>query len=264
MENNIELFDRYIDEMLTPAEKSAFEQRLRDDKAFASDFRIYLFVLDGIYKETEQDNMDFGTAMKNIGKKELARVLLSTKFHGIALERACRMATYEEELCCGYSEDENLTDEYGDEEVLESYEENIREAYFPEEKDKKRLRFRNLLWAGSIAAMFIIGLFTVFTVRQTQMNRIDDIIVAYNEIPTSDRGSVENASADIASLEDAYRNVAADDMQQGEEAGMRLALAYLKAHDRKKAEALLEELSERYAEDEEFAAQCRRILKQLE
>lgn len=262
MGNNIELFDSYIDETLTPSEKSAFEQRLKEDKAFASDFRLYLFVLEGIYKENEQDNMEFGAALKNISREKLKRVLLPTKFHGIRLERACRMVTDEENLCLGASCDEDLTDEYDDEEVPESYKEGIRVAYSPQKKGKKR--FRNLLWTGSIAAMFIIGLFTVFTVHRTQMDRMDDTIVAYNEIPTSDRGSAENRSADIASLEHAYNNAAPDDMQQGEEAGMRLALAYLKAHDRKKAKVLLEELSERYAEDEEFAAQCRRILKQLE
>ena len=44
---------------------------------------------------------------------------------------------------------------------------------------------------------------------------------------------------------------------------MRLALAYLKLHDRKKAKEILGELSVRFAEDEEFAAQCQNILNQL-
>ena len=44
---------------------------------------------------------------------------------------------------------------------------------------------------------------------------------------------------------------------------MRLAMAYLKNHDRKKAKTLLEELCEKYSDDEMFVGQCRRILNQL-
>lgn len=216
MENNIELFDGYIDETLSPEEKRAFEQRLKDDKEFAQEFRVYLFVLDGIYKEAEQENLDFGIAMKRIGKEDLKRILQRGK--------------------------------------------------------KKRFSFRNLLWAGSVAAMFIIGIFTVFTVRKAGMNRVDDLIVAYNDLPALNRGGepdilgekhFESRADDIVSLEKAYKAVPADEVQEGEEAGMRLAMAYLKKHDRKKAKALLEELCERYSDDPMFVGQCRRILNQL-
>lgn len=216
MENNIELFDGYIDETLSPEEKRAFEQRLKEDKEFAQEFRIYLFVLDGIYKEAEQENLDFGIAMKRIGKEDLKRILQRGK--------------------------------------------------------KKRFSFRNLLWAGSVAAMFIIGIFTVFTVRKAGMNRVDDLIVAYNDLPALNRGGepdilgekhFESRADDIVSLEKAYKAVPADEVQDGEEAGMRLAMAYLKKHDRKKAKALLEELCERYSDDPMFVGQCRRILNQL-
>lgn len=216
MENNIELFDGYIDETLSPQDKEAFEQRLKDDKEFAQEFRVYLFVLDGIYKEAEQENLDFGIAMKRIGKEDWKRILQRGK--------------------------------------------------------KKRFSFRNLLWAGSVAAMFIIGIFTVFTVRKAGMNRVDDLIVAYNDLPALNRGGepdilgekhFESRADDIVSLEKAYKAVPADEVQDGEEAGMRLAMAYLKKHDRKKAKALLEELCERYSDDPMFVGQCRRILNQL-
>ena len=216
MENNIELFDGYIDETLSPEEKRAFEQRLKDDKEFAQEFRVYLFVLDGIYKEAEQENLDFGIAMKRIGKEDLKRILQRGK--------------------------------------------------------KKRFSFRNLLWAGSVAAMFIIGIFTVFTVRKAGMNRVDDLIVAYNDLPALNRGGepdilgekhFESRADYIVSLEKAYKAVPADEVQEGEEAGMRLAMAYLKNHDRKKAKTLLEELCEKYSDDDMFVGQCRRILDQL-
>ncbi|MDE6027984.1 MAG: tetratricopeptide repeat protein [Muribaculaceae bacterium] len=270
--NNIELFDSYIDEKLSPAEKSEFEKRLKEDKQFSLDFRVYLFVLDGIYKEAEQDDVDFATAMKNIGKKDLVRVLLSTKFRGIHMEKALRTLGEEDKVMCGDS-DHPITDD-PEEEESRIYEEYCRmldstrpsksnKINSPIEKEKRRSPFRNILWIGSVAAMFIIGIFTVFTVRQTQMNRIDDIIAEYNYVSAFDRGSESFDHEDISILEKAYQNVPSDDIQSGEEAGMRLALAYIKDHDRKKAKKLLEELSERYAEDEEFVAQCQRILEQL-
>ena len=279
--NNIELFDSYIDETLTPAEKQAFEKRLKEDKQFASDFRVYLFVLDGIYKETEQDDIEFAAAMKNIGKEKLAWIFSSTKFHVIHLEKAQRGLSEEDKINmrCGASADDSINDEpYADESErneeynMASYSDITLHAHIVEdtdqdscqiEKKKRRFPFRNILWIGSVAAMFIIGLFTVFTVRQTQMNRIDDIIAEYNYVSAFDRGSESFDHEDISILEKAYQNVPSDDIQSGEEAGMRLALAYIKDHDRKKAKKLLEELSERYAEDEEFAAQCHRILEQL-
>ena len=75
MENNIEVFDRYIDGKLSAEEKLSFEQRLSSDNNFALDFRIYLFTLKGIYQEVDQDNIEFGVAMKTISKEELLRII---------------------------------------------------------------------------------------------------------------------------------------------------------------------------------------------
>ena len=75
MENKIELFDRYIDGDLKSEEKLAFDRRLSSDKSFATDFGIYLFTLKGIFQEAEQDNMEFGHAMKNISKEDLLHII---------------------------------------------------------------------------------------------------------------------------------------------------------------------------------------------
>lgn len=56
----------------------------------------------------------------------------------------------------------------------------------------------------------------------------------------------------------------ADDVQAQQDAGMRLAMAYLKVHDRAKACEMLNELSVRFADDADFAAQCRKIISQIE
>ena len=223
MENNIELFDRYIDGDLSADEKQAFDERIASDKAFRIDFRLYLFTLRGVCQEAEQENIEFGHAMKNISEAELMRII-------------------------GRSRQPRI----------------LRFSYMRE----------RLAWVASIAAVLIVGIFTVLNVRQTGMDRLDNTIVAYNYIPDSNRGwesitSDSNrgwesiTSDDIPTLEQAYKSAPTDDIQAQEEAGMRLAMAYLKVHDRKKAKELLNELSSRFADDEEFSAQCNRILNQL-
>lgn len=218
MENNIKLFDRYIDGDLSADEKQAFDERIASDKAFRIDFRLYLFTLRGVCQEAEQENIEFGHAMKNISEAELIRI--------IGRNRQPRM---------------------------------LRLSYLRE----------RLAWVASIAAVLIVGIFTVLNVRQTGMDRLDNTIVAYNYIPESNRGESvirgweDITSNDIPTLEQAYKSAPADDIQAQEDAGMRLAMAYLKVHDRKKAKDILTELSARFADDEEFSAQCNRILNQL-
>ena len=218
MENNIELFDRYIDGDLSADEKQAFDERIASDKAFRIDFRLYLFTLRGVCQEAEQENIEFGHAMKNISEAELMRI--------IGRNRQPRM---------------------------------LRLSYLRE----------RLAWVASIAAVLIVGIFTVLNVRQTGMDRLDNTIVAYNYIPESNRGESvirgweDITSNDIPTLEQAYKSAPADDIQAQEDAGMRLAMAYLKVHDRKKAKDILTELSARVADDEEVSAQCNRILNQL-
>ena len=100
-------------------------------------------------------------------------------------------------------------------------------------------------------------------VQQSGMDRLDDTIVAYNYIPDSGRGPEYITAKDIPSLEKVYLDAPSDDIQLQQEAGMRLAMAYLKIHDRKQARKILAELSIRFADDEEFTAQCNKILNQL-
>ena len=212
MGNNIELFDRYIDGSLSPEEKQNFNQKLNYDRNFLTDFRIYLFTLKGVCQEAEQDNLEFGHAMKNLSREELNRII-------------------------GRSPKPRV----------------LRLGYLRE----------RMAWAASIAAVMVIGIVTVFNIRQSGMERLDNTIVAYNYIPDSNRGWETITSSDIPSLENAYLTAPADDIQFQQDAGMRLAMAYLKMHDRKKAKEMLTELILRFADDEEFKAQCEKILNQL-
>lgn len=71
----IELFDRYITKQLSEEKRQEFDAKLKDDADFACDFIVYLFTVDGICKEAEQDNLDFGIAMKSLSKEQLLEIV---------------------------------------------------------------------------------------------------------------------------------------------------------------------------------------------
>ena len=71
----IDLFDRYIKNQLSEKELSDFNETLRSDKEFAEDFKVYLLCVDGIIREAEQDNLDFGHALKSISLEELKDII---------------------------------------------------------------------------------------------------------------------------------------------------------------------------------------------
>ena len=73
--DDIELFDKYIDMSLSDKERNEFEARLETDKAFKEDFLVYLAVADGVCREAEQDDADFGHALKNISDDQLWEIM---------------------------------------------------------------------------------------------------------------------------------------------------------------------------------------------
>jgi len=223
MEDNTALYDKYILSEMTPAEEAAFKRRLSSDTQFAKDFRIYLFTLKGIRQEVEQDNIELATALKSISKDELLRIIGRNKGPKF-----------------------------------------LRIPYLRE----------RMAWAASVAVVLIIGFTVVFQVNRHGQNTLDNTLVAYNYVPviSKDAGvrpinimelSDSELKAAIPALTAEYDNAPADDMETAEQAGMRLAMAYLKLHDRKQAIAVLEELTVRFADDAEFIAQCDRIIEQL-
>ena len=71
----IELFDNYINNQLSDAQRSEFDARLESDEEFASDFKVYLLTVNGICREAHQDNLDFGIAMKSLSKEKLKDIV---------------------------------------------------------------------------------------------------------------------------------------------------------------------------------------------
>ena len=73
--DNIDLFDKYIKGELSEEERQKFDTRMKTDKSFADDFKVYSAIVIGICKEAEQDNKDFEMAMKNISKEQLRETI---------------------------------------------------------------------------------------------------------------------------------------------------------------------------------------------
>ena len=71
----IELFDNYINNQLSDAQRSEFDARLESDEEFASDFKVYLLTVNGICREAHQNNLDFGMAMKSLSKEKLKEIV---------------------------------------------------------------------------------------------------------------------------------------------------------------------------------------------
>lgn len=77
--DNIELFDRYIRENFSQQERGEFDNRLKSDKEFAAEFKLFLFSANGICRETVQDDTDFGFAIKSLTKEQLREIVGTSK-----------------------------------------------------------------------------------------------------------------------------------------------------------------------------------------
>lgn len=223
MKDNIYLFESYLNGNISKEDKESFENRLHSDKQFASDFKVFLFTVKGICQEAEQDNIEFAKAMESIPQNQLKKII-------------------------------------GQEET-------------PERKRNPNIFRRQFAWIASIAAILIIGIFSIIQIEQSAGHQLDNIIVAYNPVPDISRNGEElpNISAMtgtelknyIPELEKEYRNAPADDIQAAEMAGMRLAMAYVRLHDRRNAKKILTEMKTQFADDPAFTERCDMIISQL-
>lgn len=75
----IDLFDRYISGKLSASETDDFKARLEAEPDFASDFKVYLLTVRGICQEADQDNAEFGHAMKSLSRKQLQTIIGKTE-----------------------------------------------------------------------------------------------------------------------------------------------------------------------------------------
>lgn len=220
----IELFDNYINNQLSDAQRSEFDAKLKADEKFASDFKTYLFTVDGICREAHQDNLDFGLAMKGLSKEKLKEII-------------------------------------GKRDVVEPTAASAERK--SEEVRPKVVRLRPWMWqAASIAAVVIIAFTVVFNIEKNARYSVDNAIYACADVnPDLVRGGGE--PIDISSMNDDELKVklpelaslyqSASTTDEIADYGYALAMAYLRLHDRDKAKEVLEQLVSRFNGNEDYA-----------
>lgn len=246
---NINLFDQYIFGELSAEEEKDFISRLKNDSELAVEFQTYLSVVKGVCLEAQQDDIEFGVAMKNISKEELREIMgprLRTSPH-IALNRA-------QEATSIVSPAEKIT--------------------------SKKTGLKSWIWqAASIAAVVVIAFTVVLNFEKRSRESVDNVIFNFysNDIAMISRGGEESVdprngeptatySSDPAKAIPALRKSfdSADDPQEIAIYGQLLALAYIKEHQRKEAQEVLETLINRltpYSPDwDETISECQTIL----
>jgi len=220
----IDLYDKYINDQLSEKERADFDARLESDENFASDFKVYLFTVDGICREAHQDNLDFGLAMKGLSKDQLKEII-------------------------------------GKQDVGSTAAASITESSGIEKT--KVLRFKPWMWqAATIAAVIIIAFTFILHIEKTARYSVDNAIYACAEInPDLVRAGVE--PIDVKSMSDDELKArlpelialyqAASNTDEVADNGYALAMAYLRLHDRDNAKAVLEQLVSRFDSNEEYA-----------
>lgn len=158
----IDLFDRYFNGELSEEENIRFKERLDEDEQFASDFKVYSMTVAGICKEANQDNADFGVAMKHLSKEQLYEIIgrkpksisredvVNRLQSRIVLNRAQRT-----ELSGAAAFDDIDDDEYSDD--------NHDDSSTPDVSDKKEsgnsLRLFTFIFIAIVILLMIISLF---------------------------------------------------------------------------------------------------------
>ncbi len=219
-----ELFDNYINNQLSDAQRSEFDAKLKADEEFASDFKAYLFTVDGICREAHQDNLDFGLAMKSLSKEKLNEIIGKQYV-------ALPAASYD------YSE--------------------------TEEVKPRVVRLRPWMWqAASIVAVIVIAFTVVYKVEQNSRNNVYDAIYACADV-NYDLARSGGKKIDITTLSDdelkakltelvsIYNSSHSDD--DVADNGTALAMSYIRLHDADKAKEVLNGLISRFKNNEEYA-----------
>lgn len=220
----IELFDNYINNQLSDAQRSEFDAKLKSDEEFASDFKAYLFTVDGICREAHQDNLDFGLAMKSLSKEKLKEIIGK---QDVALPAAASADSETEEV------------------------------------KHRVVRFKPWMWqVASIAAVVIIAFTVVFNIEKNARYSVDNAIYAFADV-NPDLARSGGEPIDISAMTDDELKVklheltalyqSASTTDEIADYGYALAMAYLRLHDRDKAKEVLEQLVSRFNGNEGYA-----------
>jgi hypothetical protein len=274
--DNQELFDRYINGELTEAERTDFDNRVKSDKDFAKDFRLHLFVVWGIRREAEQDNLDFGVAMKRLTKRQLQNIVtprrrsllnftFSDEFKYSRASysrrqhrnRVTENASYCEEDSPVYGADA----EFSTCAPAPAESETVEEGSAAEKKPKTVSFWPRVWQVSTVVAVVIVAFVSVFQIDKHNRYNVDNAIYesTVSDITPSRSGAVtidihelsdKELKSALPKLAEAYQS--ASDDEEIANNGYALALAYLRLHNREEARKVLNQLVERFENNELF------------
>ena len=234
--DNIDLFDKYIKGELSEKERHEFATRLKDEKRFADDFKVYSATVIGICKEAEQNNKDFEMALKNISKKQLCEII-------------------------GKNEGNRTVSSQATAKVVKTIKPNFLRTWM----------LQAACWAiiiGGSAIWIVLS-------EQNARYSVDNAIFACAEIDMDlarsggetielSNLSVKDVKSKIPIIESIYHESKTDD--EIADNGFVLSMAYLKIHDRDKAINILRELIAKFSSNENYEGYVKKwqtILNQL-
>ena len=244
-------------------------------------------IIDGLIKESEQDNADFENAMRSMSDDAFYDIILG-------LNPVDEVSTEEYEL---HDEPKSVNDECcysmivpdGEESIVSENASNmhyrlgrrgpsnqpITHASEPDfaARDKKSLWHRVRPWiisavcAAAVITAVIIPVSNHFNARlcdnalyvsEVYMNQ-ENLYIPTQQMP------LDKVESELPALEQYYeaykqQNVASEDLQR---AGCELATAYLRLHKRSDAVKVLNDLAEQF-KGTDFGTQCATLVKTLE
>lgn len=288
---NINLFDQYIFGELSAEEEKDFISRMKNDSELAVEFQTYLSVVKGVCLEAQQDDIEFGVAMKNISKEELREIMgprlrtspfnnehdraLCATFASTKADLHIDLSGWDDvptEIACESSVAEDTPEYLASKPVVNS----------AEKAASKKTGLKSWIWqAASIAAVVVIAFTVVLNFEKRSRESVDNVIFNFysNDIAMISRGeevvvrsprgealTIKTYSSDPAKAIPALREAfdSADDPQETVISGQLLALAYIKDHQRKEAKEVLETLINRLTPYspvwDETISECQTIL----
>lgn len=227
--DNIDLFDKYIKGELSEKERHEFDTRLKDDKSFAADFKVYSVTVKGICKEAEQDNKDFEAAMKHISKEQLSEII-------------------------GKKEGNRAVSSQSASKVSKTI-----KAHF----------FRSWMWQAACWGIIIGGAaIWIAHADKNGRYSVDNAIYATAYVyQGSSRGSINIPDLNSLSdkeLKDKLPTFVAqfkecEDSEDIYEVGFPLVMAYMRLHERDKAKEILTEMINKLSADEDYTEEVSKL-----
>lgn len=197
----ISLFDAYLADGLSNSSLRLFDMCLTYNEDFASDFNVYLLTVDGICREVEQDNLDFGVAMKSLSKEHLKDILgmrrvgNRTNRDRINFARGQRFDLSEsrEELSISapqYCNSMSVSSCDNDITISEPDVPSSERDTASSEPKKKSLRA--WIWVAASIAILAVVISVVLYIERNARYSVDDAIYACAEITPSRSRLMEN------------------------------------------------------------------------